>query len=264
MTEAVRRGPPELYTLIRANAALWAGEAEVFGVYFDSATRTAATDAAWLARQCFKEIVDGVAGRIGVIARGETSFDATQARADAALRDEIVRVETKHFVAFAIAHAACVREAAADEVAVTPRIGDDWPENYALQSMRARHRRDFGVLGERASAFTEGGYCTLYRAGMARAGGSPRDDAIAAACAQVFDDEWDHMLAGIAGLADETLEAREWETLLALTLAQSRARIRMRDAQFGRPLAEGRLVALEAGAATPLEFDYARAGLTPP
>jgi hypothetical protein len=260
----VRRGTPELYALIRGNAALWAGEAEVFAVYFDSATRTAATDAAWLARQCFKEIVDGVAGRLGAITRGETSFDATQARADAALRDEVVRVETKHFVAFAIAHAACVREATDGEVAVGPRIGNDWPENYALQSMRARHRRDFAVLGERASAFTEGGYCTLYRAGMALAGRSPRDDAIAAACAQVFDDEWDHMLAGIAGLADETLEARDWETLHTLTLAQSRARIRMRNAQFGRPLPEARIAALEAGTATPLEFDYARACLTPP
>jgi hypothetical protein len=264
MSGVARRGPPALYALIRANATLWAGEAEVFATYFGSPARTAATDAAWLARQCFKEIVDGVVGRIGVVTGTAGSFDDTQTVADAALRDEGVRAEAKHYVAFAIAHAVCVREMAVRDLPEGPRLGDDWPENRALQAMRARHRREFGALGERAAAFTEGGYGTLYHAGMALAGGCARDAAIAAACAQVYDDEWAHMLEGIAGLADVSMAARDWDVLHELTVAQSRARIRMRNAQFGRPLPEARIAALEAGTATPLEFDYARACLTPP
>jgi hypothetical protein len=174
------------------------------------------------------------------------------------LRDEVVRVELQHYVAFAAAYRVACR--ALGEAVPAGRIGADWPENAALQGMRARHRRDHGEIGERAAAFTEGGYCTLYRAGMALEGRSPLDAAIAAACARVYDDEWDHMLAGIAGLAEAPLAPADWALLRRLTLEQSRARIRMRNAQFGTPLDEGRVRALESGAAAPLSFDYARAG----
>lgn len=255
-----RAAPAAMHALIRANARLWAGEAEIFSSYFSSPLRSAATDAAWLARQCFKEMVDGVVGRLTQVTRTQAHFFDAQAGADAALADEVVRVELKHYIAFARAHRRCQQEAVAAPTA-TARIGTDWPENIELQTMRAQQRREFGVLGERAAAFTEGGYCTLYRAGRALAGHSPRDDAIAHACAQVMADEWEHMIAGIAGLAEAPLSAADWACLEQLTVAQGHCRLRMRNAQFGLPLSATRIAALSAGAAAPVAFDYARAGL---
>ncbi|MEX2207918.1 MAG: hypothetical protein WEF50_16960 [Myxococcota bacterium] len=258
-----RSAPPELHALIASNARLWAAEAEVFSVYFASPKRSAASDEVWLARQCFKELVDGVVGRFTQLTAGETDFARTRSAAQSALGDDVVRVELGHYVAFAIAHQASRRERAGPVVA-SARIGADWPENAELQNLRARQRLEFGALGSRASAFTEGGYCTLYSAGIALPRATPRDHAIAEACAQVFDDEWKHMLEGIAGLAEAPLDAADWKVLEDLTLAQGRCRIRMRNAQFGSPLAESRLRELEAGAAEPLAFDYVRAALLPP
>ena len=140
----------------------------------------------------------------------------------------------------------------------------DWPENVELRTLRAQHRREHGAIGLRAQAFTEGGYCTLYRAGAALKGGTALDDAIAAACLHVFDDELEHMLQGIAGLADAHVRPDEWALLEALTVAQGRCRIRMRNAQFGYPLSAERVAELEAGAAPPLAFDYTRAALLAP
>jgi hypothetical protein len=256
---SVRRAPPQLVGLIDANARMWSAETEVFSTYFASPARTASTDAAWLARQCFKEMVDGIVGRLGQLTQSETAFDHTLTHAVAALSDEVVRVELKHYIAFSIVHRLSRKEAG--DVSVSARIGADWPENNELQTLRAQHRRDYGAIGERAAAFTEGGYCTLYRAGMALSGGSARDDAIAAACAQVYEDELDHMLGGIAGLAEEPFTAREWALLEDLTVVQGRCRIRMRNAQFGYPLSAARVRELEAGAAEPIAFDYGRAGL---
>ena len=69
------------------------------------------------------------------------------------------------------------------------------------------------------------------------------------------------MLQGIAGLAERNVSSAQWRTLEALTLAQGRARIHMRNAQFGYPLSAARVGELEAGSAQPLAFDYERAGL---
>ena len=83
-----RRASRELHALIAANAPLWGGEAEVIATYFASPQRTAATDAAWIARQCFKEMIDGAVGRLAHLTRDERDFERTLPSADAALADE--------------------------------------------------------------------------------------------------------------------------------------------------------------------------------
>jgi len=254
-----QRAPAELYALIDANARLWAGEAEVFSAYFASSVRSPATDAVWLARQCFKELYDGVLGRLVTVAAGATLAEAG-VRGARALADAVVQAELRHYIAFRTALDVC-RDAGVNPVAA--HFGD-WPENTALQQLRAEHRRDFGGLGARAAAFTEGGYCTLYRAGAELTDGNRLDAAIAAACASVLDDEWDHMLAGIAGLGGLPLGAADWRVLSDLTIAQGRARIAMRNAQFGNPLSAVRVRELAAGTLAPLRFDFARAGLAAP
>jgi hypothetical protein len=259
----LRRAPDELHALIAVNAALWAGEAEIYATYFASPARTAATDEQWLARQCFKELHDGVVGRLASLSE-PYDFESAPRQARIALTDDVVQAELTHYIAFRLAHRISRTALGTKAAVVSYAIGADWPENAALQALRTVHRRDHGANGLRAQAFTEGGYCTLYRAGMALKGGTALDDAIATACGYVFDDEWDHMLGGIAGLAEVPLSAAQWQVLEALTVAQGRCRIRMRNAQFGHPLPEARVHELEDGAARPLSFDYARAGLLAP
>lgn len=259
------RTPPALHALIATNGRYWAAEAEVFSTYFSSSRRSPKTDGEWLARQCYKEAVDGTANRLAALAGRAAGFDVVDSSARHALADAGAYEELRHFAAFAIAHRLARQETGEpDDGRYGPLLGADWPENAELRALRAAHVREHGVLGKRAHAFTEGGYNTLYSAGLALAGGSALDDAIARACALVLDDEWEHMLEGIAGLAEESVDAADWAVLEALTAAQGRCRIRMRNAQFGHPLSTARLHELERGAASPLPFDYARAGLVPP
>ena len=55
------------------------------------------------------------------------------------------------------------------------------------------------------------------------------------------------------------LSASDWLAITDMTVTQLRARIRMRNAQFGRPLPEDRLARLLDGAGEPVKFDYRRA-----
>ena len=113
----------------------------------------------------------------------------------------------------------------------------------------------------RACKLTEGGYCTLFSEGMALRGRGGLGERIAQACAKVYDDEFGHMLAGIAGIAKENLSDADWQLLERLALAQLRQRIRMRNAQFSFPLTEERVQAIYRGDIQPLHFDFARAEL---
>ena len=83
---------------------------------------------------------------------------------------------------------------------------------------------------------------------------------IAQACAQVYEDEFGHMLKGIVGLDAEGLTAAEWKTLERMALEQLRGRIKMRNAQFGGPLAGQALTRALDGRCPPLSFDYRKAG----
>jgi hypothetical protein len=96
---------------------------------------------------------------------------------------------------------------------------------------------------------------------MALKGRSGVDGKIAQACAKVYDDEFEHMLAGIAGIAEENLGAADWQLMERLVAEQLKARIRMRNAQFGFPLPDERVAAIARGEIRPIEFDYARARL---
>lgn len=258
-----RATPPRasagLRRVVAANAPLWAGEAAVFEAYWDSPARSRESDLLWLARQCRKELFDGVLPRLGAL-DGMTRSLAAGTPRDAL--DELaagITTELAHFRAFEAAYEALRTPADPRlDAALLARV--EWPENRALAALRARHRAEHGELGRRAEAFTEGGGCTLYTAGRARAGRGGADDAIAAACALVVEDEWDHMLSGIAGIDDEGLRDADWDLLASLTAEQGRSRIRMRNAQFGGPLGAEALRAAEAGSLPPLggAFEVAR------
>lgn len=264
------RASAELKRLIDTVAPYWAGEAEVIRAYFVSPKRTRATDLDWLQRQCRKEFWDSLDGHkeglfIGPI---KTLVDASAAekidrgfdRHAALDLAEGAFQEFAHYVAFADAYDEIRTD---DDPPIDPyRIRDlkSWPENEALSDLRAQHGRDHGEIGARATRLTEGGYCSLFSEGMRLKGRGGADDAIAVACSLVYDDEFEHMLKGIAGLDKEGLKPSDWTLLGSLAVEQMRLRLPMRNAQFAKPMSDARLAELAVGKAAPVAFDYKRAG----
>jgi hypothetical protein len=252
--------------LIGVAAPLWAGEAEVVSTYWSSPKRTRDTDLLWLRRQSFKEFWgSGVSkyDRGGVVLGQLKEVLAKGAEIDVSIdRHEILEVlegikaEYSHYCAFADLYDE-LRPAGTPKL--NPQVLEPWPEEDALTALRYRHQDEHGALGMRACKFTEGGYCTLFSAGMALKGRPGVDGKIALACAKVYDDEFEHMLGGIAGIAEENLGAADWQLMERLVTEQLKARIRMRNAQFSLPLGNERIAAIERGEIRPIEFDYARA-----
>lgn len=245
-------GSPGFASLVARSAPLWSGEAEVFDTYFASPARTRATDLRWLERQCYKELVDGVRWRLDELQRDLSELGDPAARAHARRLAHEVAEEYDHFDAFATAH----RVVAGDDLPPLDgqRLVSDggWPENDDLAAARARHRDEHPELGVLAQAFTEGGCCTLYAAGMALGeapGATEADAAISAACAAVYADEVDHMRADGEGVGGVELADESWAVLGAMVVEQLRLRIHMRNAQFGHPVDDARLAELLGGAA---------------
>ncbi|MGE0667640.1 MAG: hypothetical protein AB7O49_13870 [Sphingomonadales bacterium] len=247
-----------IVALIDRCERLWAAETEVARTYWDSPVRTLETDRLWVVRQMYKELLDGA---LPSLLWARDNFDAVAgARSRAGFLEEIdvLREEFIHYMGFAGIYEALSGETPS---AAALRSLGAWPENDRLQALRARHRRDHGELGLRAQRFTEGGYCTLYSEGMKLAGRGGIDRMIAAACEVVFNDEFGHMLRGIADLDGTAgdLSARDWTVLGDLVEEQLRHRVTMRNAQFSGPVAPERLAAIQDGACEPLAFDYQRA-----
>lgn len=253
-----------LRRLIAANARLWAAEAEVVRSYWDSALRTRETDLLWLLRQCYKEYWDGFVPPFDRLRDEIQGIDRQVDRRTVLDHARILAEELSHYCAFADAYEALLREG---EPGVHPDLlksEGNWSENVDLVDLRAEHKRLHGELGRRAHFFTEGGYCTLYSEGMKLRGRGDPEDKIAEACRLVYDDEFGHMLLGIAGLDEHGLTDSHWALLQDLTVEQMKLRIAMRNAQFSYPVPKTRISELQAGVCEPIAFDWQRAGLEAP
>ncbi len=254
--------------LINALTPLWAGEAEVVRTYWSSPKRTLQTDLLWLRRQCFKEFWGSgvgkydrggvVPGQLRTVTEKISETDLTISRHEILGIIDGIRAELSHYCAFADLHDA-IRPAGTPKL--EPAQLEPWPQEDALTALRLKHQKEHGALGMRACKLTEGGYCTLFAEGMSLRGKSGLEGKIAEACAKVYDDEFEHMLAGIAGIAEENLKESDWKLLERLAVEQLRQRIRMRNEQFGFPLSEERVQAIYKGEIEPLAFDYRRAQL---
>ncbi len=258
-----------LRRVIAAAAPLWAGEAEVVATYFRSRERTPQTDLLWLKRQCFKEFWgSGVArfdrggivpGSLRRLAEQSENVDRSITRHEFLDALETVRAEFSHYTYFADLHDRLRPEGAPK---LHPGMLEEWPEEKELTALRFRHREAYGAIGMRACKTSEGGYCTLFAEGMKLAGRPGVDGLIAQACSKVYEDEFAHMLSGIAGIAeDEGLSEPDWKLVERLLVEQLEQRIRMRNAQFSYPLSQARVQAIYRGDIEPIRFDYQRAGL---
>src|SRR5438105_2531187 len=183
----------------RSSAPLWAGEAEVVTSYWSSPKRTRDTDLLWLRRQCFKEFWGSGVGKYdrggvvlgqlkNLLAKG-AEIDVTIDRYEMLEALDGVRAEYSHYCAFADLYDE-LRPAGTAKL--NPQALEPCPEEDALTAMRYRHQDEHGALGMRACKFTEGGYCTLFSAGMALKGRAGVDGKIALACGKVYDDEFEH------------------------------------------------------------------------
>ncbi len=249
----------QLRELINANAPYWAAEAEVVRTYWNSPLRSKETDRAWLLRQMYKEIWDGVYPCLKSIERGFDQLEKSISRDEMLDYTKVLQDEFIHYCRFAEIYALLDEDNARSPGPEYIQRHGNWRENQALMAIRAQHRAQYGVLGTRAQMFTEGGYCTLYSEGMKLQGRGGVDDLIAAACSVVYEDEFEHMLMGIVGIDADTLPDQDWTLLTRLTVEQLQHRILMRNAQFSFTVPEERLRVIHGGGCAPLAFDYARA-----
>ena len=260
-----------IWRLVDVVAPWWAGEAEVARTYFNSPKRTVQTDMLWLSRQCFKEYWgSGVSqydrrgvflGQLKSLIEIAPQIDLTIDRKEIQDILEGLQAEFSHYVLFAEAYDAIRPEGVAK---MNPQNLTSWPEEDQLTALRYQHQDEHGAVGMRACKFTEGGYCTLFTEGMALKGRGGVDDKIAEACAAVYDDEFGHMLAGVAGITDEGMSEADWLMMEKLAVEQMKKRIHMRNGEFGNPLSAERIAAIGRGEITPVHLDWARAGIPAP
>jgi len=258
-----------LRRLIDTLAPYWAAEAAVVQAYFRSSNRSAQSDLLWLARQCRKEFWDGFdeanpglfIGPLQKMLNLADKIDRGVDRHEILDMAEGLRAEFAHYCAFADAYDAIRNESDPPINPMMLRDVKSWPENEALADLRAGHIRKHGEIGMRASRLTEGGYCALFSEGAKLEGGSLADRAIARSCRLVYDDEFGHMLKGIVGLDSEKFTDDQWALLRGLAVEQMRARLDMRNAQFGSPVPADEIERLKGGKAQPIQFDWAKAGL---
>jgi len=240
--------------LIEANAPFWGAEAEVVRSYFDAPDRGDRGDLAWLARQCHKELFDGVLPRLDAAREQILLLDDGHSADVLATTLHEAWEELDHYRAFAAIYDAVRGPGDAVLTYVTLRDEWAWPENAELCALRRLHRQEHGVLGVRACAFTEGGGATLYLEGARLEGRRAADATIVKVCERVLDDEVGHMFAGVADLGATELTTEEWATLSDLTVAQLRLRIPMRNAQFGWPVSPERIAQLQTDGARPVSY----------
>ena len=259
-----------LNRLIEAAQPLWAGEAEVVRSYWDSPVRTLDTDLLWLARQASKEFNGSGAAEfknLGVFMGPVTELldmfpkiDRGVSRNEAFERIEMLYEEFSHYMAFADVYDA-IRPP--DTSPLNPHEVLPWDEDVALNAFRHRAMAEHGEIGRRATKFSEGGYCALFREGMRLQDRGGADNLIAEACAKIYDDEFGHMLSGIVGLDDAKLSDGDWGLMIDLVIQILRHRVLMRNAEFSYPLSEDRIKAIFAGEIEPEVFDFGKAEMEP-
>ncbi|MSQ73609.1 MAG: hypothetical protein EXR27_20390 [Betaproteobacteria bacterium] len=261
----------QIQHLVSVATKLWAGEAELVRTYWDSPKRTTETDLKWLARQCFKEFWGTGAnkydrggvffGMLNNLHKIAPNVDISVDREEILEAVEVFHAEFSHYCAFARAYDA-IRPAGSPKM--SPHGLESWPEEDALTALRLGHIKEHEDIGQRAARFTEGGYCALFSEGMKLQGRGGAEEKIASACSLVYEDEFNHMLVGIAGIANTGMRDADWKLMEDLVVQQLRARILMRNAQFNQPLDPARIDAIYRGDIEPIRFDYAKAGLQAP
>ncbi len=248
-----------LKRLVDLAAPYWAGEAEVVWTYFQSSARSTESDLLWIRRQCFKEIWgSGVGDKKKGLFQGPVAYlnevfhkiDVGVDRSEVLNVIDDLRTEFSHYCLFADIHDFLSGEK------LHPGQLTSWEADNELARIRYEYREKSRRLGYFTVRFTEGGYCSMYSAGMRLAGTGELNDHIARACEQVFVDEIGHMRSGMVALSGQQLSAADWDEIAVMTRRILLQRIHMRNEQFSYPLPDERIRAIAAGEIAPMAFDY--------
>lgn len=244
-----------LRDLVDANAPFWGAEAEVIRTYWDSPVRTKESDQKWLIHQIYKEYCNGVRPYLDMLYKQFHQRLDQHSRNKLEELSEIVEEEIEHYRLFADLYSKVSGQDFELELSELEWQGA-WAENDDLMNLRKQHCTENESLGNRALRFTEGGYVALFAEGMKLSGRNAIDTEIAKVCKYIYDDEFSHMLLGIAETDHEKLSDVQWQTLKGFTVEQSKKRILMRNAQFSFPVSESRVEEMLNGKAEPVNFDF--------
>lgn len=231
--------------LTRYASRFWAGEAEIARTFF-SQPRAPEEHLRWLRVQAYKELQprdDGIIIRnIEQIARNYPSLERGVSRADFLANIQFLEEEFRHYVVFADV----IDSITGGRLTVEELAGYDIAEERELRAVRKRCFDEHGELGRFASSFCEGGGASIFYEGM-QIGGDPLSDRIAAACANVYGDEVDHATHGADALNAIARTDEDWALAKEMVAAISAQRLRMRNEEFGFPLADERLAEIAEG-----------------
>ena len=192
----------------------------MFRSYWNWDRRSRETDRRWLALQCSKEIWGSGLAPLdkGIFLGPAEQLVAAFPRIDIELdRHEVLdiaeglRAEFAHYCAFADAHDAL---ALPGEPKLNPHaVKTAWKEDLELSALRFAHKKENPKLG-RPGDPVHGRrllHAVFGRHGLKDRTQGPHGRAnalIAQACADVYEDEFGHMLKGIVGLDAEGLTGR--------------------------------------------------------
>ena len=231
--------------LTRYASRFWAGEAEIARAFFGR-PRAPEEHLRWLRVQAYKELQprdDGIIIRnIESLARGYPALERSVSRADFLANIQFLEEEFRHYVVFADV----IDFITGGRLTTEELAGYDIPEERELRAVRKHCFEEHGELGRFASSFCEGGGASIFYEGM-QIGGDPLNDRIAAACANVYADEVDHARHGADGLRAAAQMDEDWAAAKAMVTAISAQRLRMRNEEFGFPVAEARLAEIADG-----------------
>ena len=249
------RNNQEFTRLIEANAPYWAAESEVISSYWTSGIRSLQTDIKWIKHQLYKEYFDGIFSYTNLL-NDVISQTIKPSQLDSIITyANVIKEEAEHFSLF-LSLISEIRSDYSSLEAKDLREASDWPENQDLISLRKDHIRLSNKVGLRASKFTEGGYVALFREGKNIPIKSDIDIKISHTCGMILEDEFEHMILGIADLSLADFTELDWKLLTDFSVEQMKKRILMRNAQFSFPISDARLSMLLEGNAKPIDFDY--------
>ncbi|MGW4548559.1 hypothetical protein ACWEN4_19615 [Streptomyces violaceorubidus] len=240
---------------LRMSAPYWAAEHEIARRYFDSSTRSTATDKVWVGHQMFKEWTgSGVYGpRHTTVASmiAEVAAEVAPLGQGAVAPSPLKSTYTKlSFASDELRHYAQLHDLflLIESDTPPPAIAElgKLKEGSALTELRLGHRED--KLGAIAVDLSEGGGLGLYF-GIRSAKdlldlSSEVDREVLAVADRTIEDETRHLLGRFQAARDAGLDEEQWDRVSEILEEISRQKLLERNEQFGGMLTAGEVAAV--------------------
>ena len=232
--------------LTRYASRFWAGEAEIARTFFaqlqERRRSTCAGCACRRTRSCSRATTALSCGTSSSWRGTIPSLEKGVGRADFLYNIQFLEEEFRHYVVFADV----IDHITGGQLTTEELATYDIEHERELRAVRRRCYERHGELGRFASSFCEGGGASIFYEGM-QIGGDELRDRIAAACANVYNDEIDHAAHGADDLNAVARTEEDWALAKEMVTEISLQRMRMRNEEFGFPLTDERLQEIAEG-----------------